>query len=64
MKRPIYVAFLLFSMVFTNIETKAQLADGATAPDFTVKALNGVTYNLYSILDSGYYVFLDFGGTW
>jgi hypothetical protein len=34
------------------------------APDFTVVDLNGVSHNLYSILDQGYTVFLDFSAIW
>ena len=30
------------------------------APDFTVTDLNGTSHNLYSYLDSGYVVMLDF----
>ena len=42
----------------------AQLPDGSVAPDFTATDLNGVEHNLYSYLDSGYQVILDFSATW
>ncbi|MBL7764753.1 MAG: T9SS type A sorting domain-containing protein [Chitinophagaceae bacterium] len=43
----------------------AQLSDGCKANDFTFTALNGgQTINLYSMLDSGKYVFLDVSATW
>ena len=34
------------------------------APDFTATDLSGVEHNLYSYLDSGYQVILDFSATW
>ncbi|MCH2224741.1 MAG: T9SS type A sorting domain-containing protein [Crocinitomicaceae bacterium] len=37
---------------------------GATAPDFTVTDLDGVTHNLYNILDDGKVVVLDCSATW
>lgn len=37
---------------------------GATAPDFTVTDLDGVTHNLYSYLDAGKVVVLDCSATW
>lgn len=42
----------------------AQLPDGSIAPDFTATDLNGTTHNLYSYLNSGVTVFLDFSATW
>ena len=42
----------------------AQLPDGSVAPDFTATDINGVEHNLYSYLDSGYQVILDFSATW
>ena len=42
----------------------AQLPDGSIAPDFTATDINGVEHNLYSYLDSGYQVILDFSATW
>src|ERR1043165_3784045 len=42
----------------------AQLPDNTLAPDFTVKDLNGKSYNLYSILNSGKTVFLDVMAAW
>ncbi len=42
----------------------AQLPDGSVAPDFTATDLNGEEHNLYSYLDSGYQVILDFSATW
>ncbi|HRI58176.1 MAG TPA: redoxin family protein, partial [Saprospiraceae bacterium] len=42
----------------------AQLPSGSTAPDFTVTDLDGNTYNLYTLLDEGKTVYLDFFATW
>ncbi|MEO1259218.1 MAG: T9SS type A sorting domain-containing protein [Bacteroidota bacterium] len=42
----------------------AQLPSGSTAPDFTETDINGITHNLYSILDGEQVVFLDFSATW
>ena len=38
----------------------AQLPSGTISPDFTATDLNGVEHNLYSYLDSGYQVIVDF----
>ena len=42
----------------------AQLPNGSLAPDWTLTDLNGTTHNLYSYLDSGYTVFIDFSAVW
>ena len=42
----------------------AQLPNGSTAPDFTETDINGITHNLYGILDGEQVVFLDFSATW
>ncbi len=42
----------------------AQIPDGSVAPDFNATDLDGNSYNLYSMLDSGYTVYLDFSATW
>jgi hypothetical protein len=40
------------------------LPNGATAPDFTLTDVNGVTHTLYDYLDQGYTVFLEFSAVW
>ena len=46
-------------------DTKAQLANGTIAPDFTLTDMNGITHNLYQdYLDQGYTVFIDFSAVW
>lgn len=42
----------------------AQLPSGSISPDFTATDLDSVEHNLYSYLDSGYQVILDFSATW
>lgn len=42
----------------------AQLPSGSLAPDFTATDINGKTWNLYEILDSGKSVVLDISATW
>ena len=44
--------------------SKAQLAAGSVAPDFTVTDIYNVTHNLYTLTDSGYTVILDISATW
>jgi hypothetical protein len=57
---------LLFAIIallsFNNAQ--AQLPNGSTAPDFTLVDLNGTSHNLYTYLDSGYTVFIDFSAIW
>jgi thiol-disulfide isomerase/thioredoxin len=50
--------------LFLSIDSFAQLPDGAAAPDWTATDINGIEHNLYSYLDSGYAVILDFSATW
>lgn len=54
-------AFSLFVALGT---VQAQLPDGSIAPDWTLTSIDSVEYNLYSLLDSGYQVILDFSATW
>jgi len=56
------LAFFLFS--FSAFTASAQLPDGTIAPDFTVTDINGNVHNLYSYLDAGKHVVLDFSATW
>lgn len=48
---------LFFSMLFFSSLAQTTLD---TAADFTIKDIQGVTHNLYSILDDNKYVLLDF----
>ncbi len=42
----------------------AQIPDGSIAPDFNATDIRGYSTNLYTVLDSGYTVFLDVSATW
>ena len=52
--------FLLFFAISLN----AQLPPGSIGADFTVTDINNNTHNLYSILDQGKSVIIDFSATW
>lgn len=60
---------LLFTLTFIllvclRFETKAQLNDGTIAPDFTLVDINGNTQHLYSYLNAGKTVVIDFSAVW
>lgn len=61
MKRLLFV-LLLWTTCWTV--GNAQLPPGSIAPDFTVTDIDGQTHNLYSLLDQGKTVYLDFFATW
>lgn len=42
----------------------AQIPDNSICPDWTGTDINGNSHNLYSLLDSGYTVFIDVSATW
>lgn len=52
------------TLTFTAVESKAQLADGSIAPDWTLVDLNGTTHNLYTYLNAGKTVYIDVSATW
>jgi|TARA_B110000238_G_C16077538_1_gene417843 hypothetical protein len=57
--------FLTISiMMFLSHNLFAQFPDGSIAPDLTVTDIDGTTHNLYSYLDDGFTVFIDFSTTW
>ncbi len=57
---------LLTLMVAAGFATtsNAQLAEGSVFPDFTLTSITGQSIHLYSLLDSGYTVFIDISATW
>ena len=57
MKKKLLIAIVA---LFTFNNAQAQLPNGSIAPDFTLTDLDGTSHNLYSYLDNGYTVFLDF----
>ncbi len=52
------------ALAFASASAFAQLPAGSIAPDFTVKDLNGTSYNLYTLLNSGKTVFIDVSAAW
>lgn len=52
------------ALAFSAMETKAQLPDGSTAPDFTFTDMSGNTQNLYTYLNAGKVVVIDISATW
>lgn len=61
--KKISTLILVLMGLFTT-QAHAQLPAGSIAPDFTTTDLNGNEVNLYSLLDQGYTVILDFSATW
>ena len=51
-------------MAATLSTSWAQLPNGSIAPDFTLTDINGQSHNLYSYLNEGKTVILDFSATW
>lgn len=63
MKQMKYLIILLASFLALQ-PIRAQLPDGTIAPDWTLTDLNGVEHNLYSYLNAGKSVIIDFSATW
>ena len=57
-----FFSFMAAAMI--SLSSFAQLPNGSIAPDFTLMSIDSVEYNLYSMLDSGYQVIVDFSATW
>ena len=57
----IYTALVALIISFS---AAAQLPDGSIAPDWTATDINGNEHNLYSLLDEGKKVIIDFSATW
>jgi len=55
---------LLFLLFIIPASSYSQLPDGAVAPDFTLTDIYGNTHHLYSLLDQGKMVVLEFSATW
>jgi large repetitive protein len=62
MKKILITLLVLFSIHSKSIF--AQLPNGSIAPDFTVTDINGTSHNLYTLLNQGKTVYLDFFATW
>ncbi|MEO5584580.1 MAG: T9SS type A sorting domain-containing protein [Flavobacteriales bacterium] len=61
MKKTLLIAA---AVALTSGSVLAQIPDNSICPDWTGTDLNGNSHNLYSILDSGYTVFIDVSATW
>ncbi len=57
-------SLLLLVLIGFLQPAQAVLPDGSHAEDFTVTDLNGQTWNLYTLLDQGKTVYLEFSATW
>jgi hypothetical protein len=55
---------LMGAFLLAGLAANAQLADGSTAPDFTVTDINGVEHHLQDYLDAGKTVIMDISATW
>ncbi len=62
--KKLLLALFTCAGLLTSSVTSAQMAAGSIAPDFTGTDLNGNTWNLYTLLDSGKTVFIDVSATW
>ncbi|HRI00462.1 MAG TPA: PKD domain-containing protein [Saprospiraceae bacterium] len=60
--RTLFLLILFQFLLFKSLT--AQLANGATAPDFTVTTINGGSFSLYSAMGSSKAACLDFMATW
>ena len=58
--RSLRILFLLSALLLIGGTASAQLEDGSYAADFTITDLSSNTHNLYTVLDSGYTVYLHF----
>jgi PKD repeat protein len=64
MKKKLHFQLTIFLMLLSCSFTKAQLNDGTIAPNFNLVDINGNTQNLYSYLNAGKTVVLDFSAVW
>ncbi len=63
MKKLLQLAAVI-ALTFCTVESKAQLADGSTAQNFTFTDMNGNTQDLYTYLNAGKVVVIDVSATW
>lgn len=61
--RKLLLTFSLF-LTLAIASLHAQLPDGTIAPNWTLVDLDGNTWNLYSLLNAGKPVVIDFSATW
>ncbi len=58
------LAISFFFLLTSLVHIQAQLPNGSVAPNFTATDINGVSHNLYNLLNQGKTVYLDFSATW
>ncbi len=58
------LTLLLLCLLGTSTKLYSQLEPGSLAPDFTLTDIDGNTHNLYSYLDQGKMVVVEFSATW
>jgi PKD repeat protein len=64
MKKQILLKLATILFLFLCSSVKAQLNDGTIAPDFTLVDINGNTQHLYTYLNAGKTVVIDFSAVW
>ena len=64
MKKLLITKLATLLLVFACFHSKAQLTDGTIAPDFTLVDINGTPQHLYTYLNAGKTVVLDFSAIW
>ncbi len=62
--KKLFTLALLTILSITSLKVNAQLADNSIAPNWTLRDITGNVHTLYSYLDSGYVVFIDFSAAW
>jgi hypothetical protein len=63
-KRQLFYALALAAVGLAQTPVNAQLKEGDVAPDWTLTDINGNEWNLYTLLNEGKSVFLDFSAVW
>lgn len=61
--KKLLLAILLISGMW-SYKANAQMTAGCVAPDFTATDINGTTWHLYDILNTGKTVYIDVSATW
>jgi len=64
MKKFLSIILLSTSLLLISTKADAQLEEGSIAPDWTLTDINGVQWNLYTLLNEGKSVFLDYSAVW
>ncbi len=58
------ILLFAFTLLFFNNSSLAQMPDGSTAPDWTLNDITGTSQTLYTHLNAGRPVVLDFSAAW